>query len=53
MRGEEDAKNLSNAFEETKKIYFDLFNEEYCDDQSGCKKCSCSSKCGPSKCSKT
>ena len=30
MRGEEDAKDLSNAFEETKAIYAQLFGEEYC-----------------------
>lgn len=53
MRGKEDAKNLNDAFEETKKIYFDLFGEHYCDETSSCKKCSCSSKCGPSKCSTT
>jgi hypothetical protein len=53
MRGEEDAKNLNDAFEETKKFYFELFGEAYCEETSSCKKCSCSSKCGVSQCSKT
>lgn len=53
MRGEEDAKNLHDSFEETKVIYYELFGEDYCDESSACNKCSCSSSCGVGKCSST
>lgn len=56
MRGEEDAQNLLDSFEETKIAYFQLFGEDYCSgyenqESSRCHKCSskchkCSSGCG-------
>ncbi len=56
MRGEEDAKELVNRFEETKVVYARIFGEDYCaefedSDASRCHKCSskchkCQSGCG-------
>jgi hypothetical protein len=41
MRGEDDARNLESAFEETKATYFRLFGEEYCHSEAvKCHKCS-------------
>ncbi|PYQ29675.1 MAG: hypothetical protein DMF56_11895 [Acidobacteria bacterium] len=61
MRGEEDARNLSRSFEETKALYALHFGEDYCEqyadaDASRCHKCSptchkCQSGCGM-KCTK-
>lgn len=53
MRGDEDAKNLENTFEETKVQYAELFGEDYCAEYQGenisssvtCHKCSGSVKC--------
>jgi hypothetical protein len=61
MRGEEDALDLRDSFEETKALYMRLFGELYCEDENpaapgrchkGCTKChKCSSGCGM-KCTK-
>jgi len=53
MRGEEDAQNLEDTFEETKILYAQLFGEDYCtefkgkeiSDSASCHKCSGSVKC--------
>src|SRR5262245_45921098 len=40
MRGDDDAKNLENAFEDTKRTYARLFGEEYShSDATRCHKC--------------
>lgn len=55
MFGDEDARNLSTAFEETKRLYASLFGESYTEDDAsskchkGCSKChKCQSGCGMS-----
>ena len=60
MRGEEDAKDLLNSFEMTKKTYAHLFGEDYCsvfktENATTCHRCSnqckkCSSGCGGVSC---
>jgi hypothetical protein len=50
MRGEDDIKLLFDCFEETKKIYFNLFGEIYCQEATNCTKCSCRSTCGGGRC---
>lgn len=61
MRGDDDAQDLLDSFEETKTIYAELFGEEYCVadrtmDASTCHKCSsstchkCASGCSGIKC---
>jgi hypothetical protein len=57
MRGEEDAKDLLNSFEETKFLHKQLFGEDYAIEYSGdtsssaCHKCSCKCKKCASGCS--
>jgi hypothetical protein len=62
MRGEQDAQDLVDSFEETKQFYFQLFGEEYCkvyegkdESSSACHKCGskchkCASGCSGIKC---
>lgn len=50
MRGKEDEELLRDCFEETKEIYFELFGEIYCEEQTKCTKCSCRSTCGGGRC---
>jgi hypothetical protein len=50
MNGPEDAQNLANAFEETKELYKDNFNEDYIGDSMRCKAPKCRTQCKPMKC---
>lgn len=50
MNGEADAKNLSNAFEETKFLYQQHFGEEYVGFAKRCKAPKCRTQCKPVKC---
>lgn len=46
MRGEEDAQDLQNSFEDTKLLYFKLFGEDYCREYTNGSKNSSCHKCG-------
>jgi hypothetical protein len=50
MNGEEDAQNLTNAFEETKQIYKKHFREDYVGFAKRCKAPKCRTQCKPMKC---
>lgn len=49
MRSEQDAQDLLDAFEETKRFHYEVFGEDYCveyNDNNSSSKChKCSSKC--------
>ncbi len=50
MNGEQDAKNLSDAFAETKELYNLHFGNEYSGDAVRCKAPKCRTQCKPMKC---
>lgn len=50
MSGEQDAKNLNDAFEETKIIYKKHFGREYIGMAKRCKAPKCRTQCKPMKC---
>ncbi|HMJ46883.1 MAG TPA: hypothetical protein VK498_06105 [Ferruginibacter sp.] len=50
MNGEQDAQNLTNAFEETKSLYKKSFNDEYLGVASRCQAPKCRTQCKPMKC---
>ena len=50
MNGEQDARNLYNAFEKTKVLYFNHFGENYIGKASRCKPPKCRTQCKPVKC---
>lgn len=50
MSGEQDAQNLSDAFEETKRLYKFHFGEEYIGMAKRCKAPKCRTQCKPVKC---
>lgn len=58
MRGEEDAQNLHDSFDETKALYFELFAEDYCEPYADATTChkgpgnchKCTSGCSGVKC---
>jgi hypothetical protein len=50
MNGDQDAQNLTNAFEETKALYLLHFGEEYLGFAKRCKAPKCRTQCKPMKC---
>jgi len=50
MRGEEDAENLQDSFEQTKILYAKLFGADYCEEASGSDPTTCHK--GPGNCHK-
>lgn len=50
MNGEEDAQNLVDAFEETKKLYLYHFNKNYLGEAPKCTTPKCRTACKPMKC---
>ncbi|MCW3074608.1 MAG: hypothetical protein JWP69_1677 [Flaviaesturariibacter sp.] len=50
MNGEQDAQNLTDAFEETKELYRFHFKEEYVGMAKRCKAPKCRTQCKPMKC---
>ncbi len=50
MNGDEDAKNLNDAFEETKQLYKKHFKEDYLGAATRCKAPKCRTQCKPMKC---
>jgi hypothetical protein len=50
MNGQQDAKDLSDAFEETKILYKKHFNKEYVGMAKRCKAPKCRTQCKPMKC---
>lgn len=50
MSGEQDAKNLNDAFEETKVLYAFHFNQDYLGAATRCKAPKCRTQCKPMKC---
>jgi hypothetical protein len=50
MNGEQDAQNLTDAFEETKNLYKYHFNEDYVGMARRCKAPKCRTQCKPMKC---
>jgi hypothetical protein len=50
MNGEQDAQNLSDAFEETKELYRLHFNEDYVGMKRRCMAPKCRTQCKPMKC---
>lgn len=50
MNGDSDAQNLTDAFEETKDLYFEHFGEEYVGMAKRCTAPKCRTQCKPMKC---
>lgn len=50
MNGDQDAQNLIDAFEDTKKLYQLYFNQEYIGEAPKCKTPKCRTACKPVKC---
>jgi hypothetical protein len=50
MNGIKDAQNLADAFDETKRIYFLHFKEEYIGEAMRCQAPKCRTQCKPMKC---
>lgn len=50
MNGEQDAQNLSDAFEETKRLYKKHFHVDYVGMAKRCKAPKCRTQCKPVKC---
>lgn len=50
IKGEQDKKDLESAFEETKRLHFQHFNEPYIGMAKKCKPKNCRTACKPVKC---
>jgi hypothetical protein len=50
MNGSQDAQNLTDAFEETKDLYYQHFGEEYVGMAKRCAAPKCRTQCKPMKC---